>query len=279
MIRAILVFLLPLASVVAMQNQLVQKELSVLPSSKLACETMPTAVQSQKIIGVIGGASWESTQLYYQLINQAIREQLGGLNSAKLLIYSVNYAPIIALEQQDNWTEIGIQIANIAKILEKGGADFVILCCNTLHKVTPSIEAALKIPFLHIADAAARLLVEANIQKVGLLGTRFTMEDGFYASRLKEFGLSVLTPSLQERNRMDEIIYNELCQGKVIPASKTEVLNMMQHLQMQGAQAILLGCTELGMLIEQKDCAIPVYDTTVLHAREAVRQSLRDSLR
>lgn len=230
--------------------------------------------KGQKVIGVIGGASWESTQLYYQLINQAVRDQLGGLNSAKLLIHSVNYAPIVHLEQQEQWDEVADQIADIAKTLQDGGADFIILCCNTLHKVAPSIEKAIQVPFLHIADAAARVLVDAKIEKVGLLGTCFTMEDGFYASRLGNFGLVTLTPSSQERVRMDEIIYNELCQGKIQPESKAEVITMIHALKEQGAQAILLGCTELGMLIGQPDSPIPVYDTALLHAQEAVRQSL-----
>jgi aspartate racemase len=230
--------------------------------------------QPQKVIGMIGGVSWESTLLYYQLINKAVREELGGLNSALLLISSINYAPIVQLEQRGAWDKVGSEIARVAKTLEEGGADFIILCCNTLHKVTPEIEASISIPFLHIADAAARLLVQAKIQRVGLLGTRFTMEDGFYASRLEGFGLSVLVPPSREFQRMDEIIYDELCQGKVVAKSKAELIRMIRELKEQGAQAVLLGCTELGMIVEQKESPIPVFDTTLLHAQEAVKRSL-----
>ncbi len=223
---------------------------------------------------MIGGVSWESTQLYYQLINKAVREELGGLNSALLLISSINYAPIVQLEREGAWDKVGSEIAHVAKTLEEGGADFIILCCNTLHKVTADIEAAITIPFLHIADAAGRVLVQSKIQKVGLLGTRFTMEDGFYASRLERFGLSVITPPSLEFQHMDEIIYDELCQGTVVAKSKAELIRMIRELKEQGAEAVLLGCTELGMIIGQKESPIPVFDTTLLHAQEAVRRSL-----
>lgn len=231
--------------------------------------------QSQKTIGVIGGVSWESTALYYKLINESIRDHLGGLSSAKLLVYSFDYEPIVALERQDKWDEVGQLLGNAATTLQDAGADFLILCCNTLHKVTPSIEGSITIPFLHIADAAGKKLISSNIKKVGLLGTRFTMEDGFYATRLKDkFGLEVITPPLTDRKQMDNIIYNELCLGKISPQSRSETVRMMQVLQNEGAEAILLGCTELGMLIKEDDANIPVYDTTLLHLEEAVRMSL-----
>lgn len=229
----------------------------------------------QKTIGVIGGVSWESTAVYYQLINQSVRERLGGLRSAKLLIYSIDYEPIVALERQDKWNEVGEQIGSAAYLLQEAGADFVILCCNTLHKVTPYIEKSIKIPFLHIADAAGKKLLANKVKKVGLLGTQFTMEDGFYSSRLNEkFGLQVVTPKSSDRKFMDNIIYNELCLGKVSLESKNEVLRMIKDLQNNGAEAILLGCTELGMLIKEEDSSIPIYDTTLLHAKTAVEMSL-----
>jgi aspartate racemase len=231
--------------------------------------------QVQKTIGVIGGVSWESTLLYYQLINEAIRERLGGLRSAKLLIYNFDYQSIVELERQDRWDEVGEQLGNAARVLQDGGADFLILCCNTLHKVTPSIEKSITIPFFHIADATGSELSNKGIEKVGLLGTQFTMEDGFYASRLSEkFGLEVLTPGIQDRKLMDSIIYNELCVGVISLESKKEVIRMIESLQQNGAEAVLLGCTELGMLIKKDDSSIPVYDTTLLHANQAVNISL-----
>lgn len=229
----------------------------------------------QKVIGMIGGASWESTVLYYQLINQYVRDHLGGLNSAKILLDSINYDPIVKLEQEGEWGEVGHQIAKAAKGLQDGGASFLILCCNTLHKVTPAIEEAIDIPFLHIADPARSLLSENGLQKVGLLGTQFTMEDGFYAARLEEkFGLQVILSESVDRQRIDQIIYSELCQGQILPESKAEIIQIINALQSEGAEAILLGCTELGLLIHPEDGAIPIYDTTLLHAHEAARISL-----
>ncbi len=229
----------------------------------------------QKTIGMIGGTSWESTVLYYKLINQAVREKLGQLHSAKLILHSVNYAPIIALEQEGKWDEIGRLLGNAASGLQTSGAAFVMLCCNTLHKAAPAIEHAITIPFLHIADAAGSKVSQHNIQKIGLLGTQFTMEDGFYAARLMEkFGLEVMVPELTARKRIDTIIYDELCQGKIQVNSKRELVGMIQGLEHAGAEAVLLGCTELGMLITAQDVRIPVYDTALLHAEEAVRVAL-----
>jgi aspartate racemase len=233
-------------------------------------------LQSQKTIGMIGGTSWESTLLYYKLINESIRDRLGGLSSAKLLLYSLNYDPIVNLERKNKWDEVGQQIEISAKILQKAGADFLILCCNTLHKVTAYIESAIKIPFLHIADAAGKKLSNTQIKKIGLLGTLFTMRDGFYASRLKDkFGLEVIVPDLNNCKKMDNIIYHELCLGKVLPSSKKEAIDMIQDLQNKGAESILLACTELGMLLGKKDVNIPLYDTALLHVEETVNFSLQ----
>ncbi len=232
-------------------------------------------LSEQKTIGIIGGVSWESTALYYKLINKSIRERLGNLNSAKILLYSVNYQHIVKLEQAGRWDEIGNQLADAAKVLQNAGADFLILCCNTLHKVTPFIEAAIEVPFLHIADAAGTVLTNNKIQKIGLLGTQFTMEDGFYSSRLEDiFNLEVMVPKLLDRERLDHIIYDELCQGKLLPKSKEEVIGIVEALQNSGAEAILLGCTELGLLVAPEDTNVPVYDTTLLHAMETVSLSL-----
>lgn len=229
----------------------------------------------QKIIGMIGGVSWESTALYYQLLNRSVREYLGGLNSAKILMYSLNYEPIVKLEKQGKWDDIGNELVAAAKSLQEGGADFIILCCNTLHKMAPSIEQALHIPFLHIADPAGNILVDTHVQKVGLLGTQFTMEDGFYSSRLADkFGLDIILPLEEDRQCLDSIIYDELCQGKIVSESQQKLIEIIYHLSGQGAEAILLGCTELGILVSEEEVDLPIYDTTVLHANEAVQVSL-----
>ncbi len=230
----------------------------------------------QKNIGMIGGVSWESTVLYYKLINQTVREHLGSLNSAKILLYSLNYDPIVELERQGKWDEVGDELFHVAKTLQDGGADFIILCCNTLHKMTPSIERSITIPFLHIADAAGNVLVSKNVRKIGLLGTQFTMEDGFYSSRLEnKFGLEVIVPNEDSRKRLDAIIYDELCQGKTLPRSKGTLIEIISDLNREGAEVVLLGCTELGMLVNQDDVNIPIYDTTLLHAKEAANWSMK----
>jgi aspartate racemase len=230
----------------------------------------------QKKIGMIGGVSWESTVLYYKLINQTVREYLGGLNSAEILLYSLNYDPIVELERQEKWDDVGDELCQVAKTLQDGGADFIILCCNTLHKMTPAIEKGITIPFLHIADAAGNVLASKNIRKIGLLGTQFTMEDGFYSSRLKsKFGLEVIVPNESDRKKLDAIIYNELCQGKILPISKEILIQMINDLNREGAEVVLLGCTELGMLVNQDDVGTPIYDTTLLHAKEAADRSVK----
>lgn len=232
-----------------------------------------------KTIGMIGGVSWESTALYYKLINQSFRDHLGGLNSAKILLYSLNYDPIVELEHLDRWDLVGDELSLAAKTLQDGGAGFVILCCNTLHKVTPSIEGVLSIPFLHIADAAGIVLVSREIKKVGLLGTLLTMEDGFYADRLSlNFGLEVIIPSTEDRQCLDKIIYEELCQGKLLSESKEKLISMVEALKQLGAESVLLGCTELGLLLDENDVTIPVFDTTRLHANAAVHWSLEEFL-
>lgn len=233
------------------------------------------STELQKTIGILGGVSFESTLLYYKLINESVREQLKGLRSAKLLLYNFDYETIVELENQGRWEEVGNLLGKAAFTLQEAGADFVILACNTLHKVAPSIEAAITIPFLHIADAAGNVLKDSYVTKIGLLGTKVTMEEDFYTKRLNEkFQLDVLTPSLEDRTLLDQIIYEELCLGKNCSTSKKEILRMIKELEQKGAEAILLACTELGMLIQKEDVKIPVYDTTVLHTKNAVKTSL-----
>lgn len=228
-----------------------------------------------KLIGIIGGVSWESTVIYYKLINQAVRENLGGLNSAKLLIYSLNYEPILEHERQGNWKAVAEVLAKAAQSLEGAGSDFIMLACNTLHKVAYSIESAVQIPFLHIADAAAASLAQAKIKKVGLLGTQFTMEEGFYTQRLEnKYNLEVIIPQASDRIFLDNLIYKELCLGKLIKTSRVRLSKIMKSLAEAGAQGILLGCTELGMLVKAEDSPVTLFDTTVLHANKAVTLAL-----
>lgn len=229
----------------------------------------------KKTIGIIGGVSWESTVLYYQLINQDVREKLGGLNSAKLIINSLNYAPVVQLERESNWNAVTEILITAAQTIEKAGADFLLLCCNTLHKVAPTIEKSISIPFLHIADGAGERFQKSGIKKIGLLGTQFTMEEGFYSDRLmNKFGLQVITPSLTERETIDKIIYNELCVGIINPGSKALLKNTIHSMIQSGAEGILLACTELGILIKPEDVPITMLDTTILHAKTAVSLAL-----
>jgi len=228
-----------------------------------------------KLIGIIGGVSWESTVLYYQLINQSVRDQFGGLNSARLLISSLNYDPIVKFEQENNWKAVADILVDSALGLEKAGSELIILGCNTLHKVSPAIEKAIKIPFIHIADSVGDALSQAGIKKVGLLGTQFTMEDGFYAERLQDkFNLDVITPELNERLMIDNIIYKELCLGKVLKTSRTFFAKTIEALANAGAQGVILGCTEFNMLVQSGDSPIPIFDSTILHAKNAVDLSL-----
>lgn len=223
-----------------------------------------------KKIGMIGGVSWESTAVYYKLINEAIRDKVGGLTSAQLLIHSLNYQEIVDYENQDKWDQVAAILSGVSKQLEQSGADFVMLCCNTLHKVAQDIEQSISVPFLHIADAAGYRLKKDKVKKIGLLGTKFTMEDGFYSARLKEkFQIEVILPEAASRNIIDSIIYNELCVGVFSERSKIILLQVIDKLVQLGAECVLLSCTELGMLIKPNDCSSLIFDTTVLHAELA----------
>ncbi|MDP3705231.1 MAG: amino acid racemase [Legionellaceae bacterium] len=230
-----------------------------------------------KTIGMIGGVSWESTVLYYKLINESVRHQLGGLTSAKLMINSLNYQEIVNLENDNDWEKVTTILSHSAQVLEQSGADFIVLCCNTLHKVASKIALSTSIPFVHIADAAGFALNQAKITKVGLLGTQFTMEDGFYGDHLMhKFNVDVIVPDLEMRKKIDDIIYKELCVGKIFDESKDILLQAIHALTQQGASAILLGCTELGILIQPEDFHLPIFDTTKLHAEKIVSIALSD---
>lgn len=227
-----------------------------------------------KTIGIIGGMSWESTQTYYRLMNQKVREHLGGLHSAKVILYSVDFAEIEPLQHAGDWAGTADILAEAAQALETAGADFIVLATNTMHKVAPEIELAVNIPLLHIADATAAALQADNITTVGLLGTKFTMEQDFYRDRLESHGICVVVPELRERNRIHEVIFKELCLGKTEPQSKADYLNIINKLAEYGADAIILGCTEIGLLISQADTTIKLYDTTEIHTEQAVKFAL-----
>lgn len=228
-----------------------------------------------KTIGLIGGMSWESTIPYYRQINQTVKERLGGLHSAKVVLYSVDFHEVERLQHAGDWEAAGAMMAQASRSLEAAGADFLVLCTNTMHKVAASIEAAVSIPLLHIADPTAVQIKQAGHACVGLLGTRFTMEQAFYRDRLSErHGLQVLTPSPPDRDTVHRIIYEELCLGVVSSASRSEYQRIMANLVEQGATAIILGCTEISLLVDQKDSAVPLFDTTAIHARAAADEAL-----
>lgn len=227
-----------------------------------------------KTIGLIGGMSWESTVTYYQIVNEVVKEKLGGLHSAKVLLYSVNFAEIEAYQANGQWDESAEVLAQAAENLEKAGADFVLICTNTMHKVAPQVQSRIHIPLIHIAEATADALKENNISKVGLLGTKYTMTQEFYKNKLIEAGIDVLIPEGNDINVVNDIIYNELCLGNVKAASKKEYLRIIENLKQRGAQGVILGCTEIGLLIQQQDTELPVFDTTQIHATKAALLSI-----
>ncbi|WP_300274510.1 aspartate/glutamate racemase family protein [Halomonas sp.] len=231
-----------------------------------------------KTIGLIGGMSWESTQTYYRLINQGVKARLGGLHSARLVLYSVDFAEIEALQHRGNWAATAQILGDAARSLAVAGADFLVLCTNTMHKVAPQIEQAVDIPLLHIADATANELHRQGVTRVGLLGTRFTMEQAFYRERLEAQGIEVLVPDAAQRERVDTVIYDELCRGEIRADSKAEYLEIVASLAGQGAQGVILGCTEIGLLIEADDTDVPLFDTTAIHAEQAVEAALATKL-
>jgi aspartate racemase len=230
-----------------------------------------------KTIGLLGGMSWESTLSYYQQINEGVKARLGGLHSAKVVLYSVDFHEIEELQRQGDWEAAGAALAQAGRSLQAAGADFLVLCTNTMHKVVPAIAAAIDIPILHIADATAAAITAQGLQTVGLLGTQFTMEQTFYKHRLMEqHGLNVLIPEAIDRAVIHRIIYEELCLGIIDRTSRDAYLAFIQKLQQQGAQGIIAGCTEITLLINAADLAIPLFDTTALHAAAAVEEALTD---
>lgn len=225
-------------------------------------------------IGLIGGMSWESTQTYYQIINQTTRIKLGGLHSAKLLLYSVDFAEIEAYQASGEWDRSALVLTEAARTLEGAGADFIVICTNTMHKVAPQIQEQVNIPILHIAEATVDVLLRAGIAHVALLGTKYTMEQDFYKERLIAKGISVLIPGEEDIELVNRVIYDELCLGIVADASRREYQRIISEMRDRGAQGVILGCTEIGLLIQQDDSPIPVFDTTEIHAEAAVRKSI-----
>lgn len=231
-----------------------------------------------KTIGLVGGMSWESTQTYYQAINQGIKEQLGGLHSAELVLYSVDFDAIEKLQHQGDWPATAEILSQAAMRVEAGGAEALLICTNTMHKVADNVANAIDIPLIHIADATAEVLIKQNIQAVGLLGTDFTMSQDFYKGRLQEkYGLNVLIPDGSERKIVHDVIYQELCLGEIREASRENYLEIINNLHARGAQAVILGCTEIGLLVKQTDTTVPLIDTTAIHADAAVRFMLSDT--
>lgn len=227
-----------------------------------------------KTIGLIGGMSWESSIEYYRIINEQVRCRLGGLHSAKCLMYSVNFEEIERYQSEGNWKKAGETLGEVALSLEKGGADFVVICSNTMHMVLEDIEEKINIPVLHIADATANQIREQGIRTVGLLGTKYTMEQNFYKHRLESNHIKVLIPNEQDREIVNKVIYEELCLGNIQSDSKAYYKEVIERLIQEGAEGIILGCTEIGLLIKPEDSIVPLFDTTFIHAIEAVRTSL-----
>lgn len=228
-----------------------------------------------KTIGLIGGMSWESSSEYYRMINELIQKQLGGYHSAECVMYSVDFDEIERMQRKNRWEEAAERLVKVAQSLESSGADFILLCTNTMHKVADEIQANIRVPLLHIADETARQIRAEGLHKVGLLGTRYTMEEGFYKDRLvEEFGLEVILPEAKDRQTVHRVIFDELVLGKINPYSKTQYKAIIEKMIDRGAQGIILGCTEIGLLIHAQDSSVPLFDTTRIHAEAAVEYAL-----
>ena len=228
-----------------------------------------------KTIGLIGGMSWQSTVPYYRIINEVVSQKLGGLHSAKLILWNMDFEAIASLQRQDRWQEAGEVMADAALRLQQAGAESIVICTNTMHKLVPDMQPHLQVPILHIADATAQIICQAGLRKVGLLGTRFTMEDSFYVSHLREhYGLDVITPDATARRLVHDVIFNELCVGEEKASSRAQYREIMAALVQQGAEGIIFGCTEIAMLVDQTDASVPVFDTTTLHANYAAEWAL-----
>ena len=233
---------------------------------------------SQKVIGLIGGMSWESSAEYYRIINQAVRTRLGGLRSARCLMWSFDFGEIEALQHAERWNEAATEMIAAAQRLERGGADFVLICTNTMHRMADQVQAAIGLPLLHIADPTAEHIKRAGLKKIGLLGTAFTMEQAFYKGRLSDrHGLEVLVPNAADRALVHRVIYEELVQGRAEPCSRQAFREIIARLVQAGAEAVILGCTEIMLLVGPADSAVPLFDTTALHAEAAVNLALADT--
>jgi len=230
-----------------------------------------------KTIGLLGGMSWESTFLYYQLLNEGVRQRLGGLHSAKILMHSVDFAEIEQFQVDGEWQRAGEQLAAAASGLQQSGADMILLCTNLMHKVAPIIESEINVPFLHIADAAGSAIKEQGLKKVGLLGTRYTMEEDFYRQRLLDkFDLDVVIPEQEDRNYVHQVIFDELCRGEFTAESRQNYLTIIDKLRAQGAEGVILGCTEIPLLVRQEDTELPLFNTAALHAQFALEYSFAE---
>ena len=230
-----------------------------------------------KTIGLLGGMSWESTVHYYQIINEEVKNKLGGLHSAKIILYSVEFAEIENYQSSNQWEKCGEILGRAAKKLEDAGADFILICSNTIHKVTSQIASMLQIPVVHIADATADELKTCHIKRVGLLGTRYTMKQDINKDRLSDRGIEVIIPDDVDVDVVNRIIFEELCVGKINEKSRKIFQKIIEKMQEKGAEGVILGCTEIGLLIHQSDVSVPVFDTTVIHAKRAVQIALTDS--
>ena len=231
-----------------------------------------------KTIGLLGGMSWESTAHYYQIINEEVQQALGGLHSAKILLHSVDFAEIEKYQSGGQWEKCGEILGRAAQGLESAGADLILICTNTIHKVVPQIASMIQIPLLHIADAAADELEMSHCRRVGLLGTKYTMTQDFYKSRLARRGIQVLLPSAEDMDAIHAIIFTELCIGKISEPSRQKLQEIIENLQARGAEGILLGCTELDMLIHPSDVSLPLFDTTVIHAKKAAHIAMEEQV-
>ena len=230
-----------------------------------------------KTIGMLGGMSWESTATYYRILNEGIKSALGGFHSARIAMVSVDFDEMEKLQHTGGWEQMARLLGAAAKSVEAAGADFLLICTNTMHRVAPQIEQAISIPLLHIADATAEQLVRDRISCVGLLGTQFTMEQDFYKRRLTEkFGIKVVIPDAGDRELVHEVIYDELCMGKITANSRSSYLHIIDKLKQHGAEAVVLGCTEIALLVQQAHTPVPLYDTTEIHAQQAIRYALAD---
>lgn len=229
-----------------------------------------------KTVGLIGGMSWESTVTYYQIINETIKKELGGLHSAKILLYSVDFAEIEECQAKGEWYRSGEILTEAAVNLEKAGADFILICTNTMHKVVPQIQEKINVPIIHIADATADVLIESGIKKVALLGTKYTMTQDFYKDKLISRGITVLIPDESDVELVNKVIYEELCLGIIADTSRKQYQRIIEQMKEKGAEGVILGCTEIGLLVSQENSVLPVFDTTQIHAQKAAFESIRE---